>query len=170
MRRIDPLGASFTSTGSVLASSLLPPLLACCPTPLLPSPSFPPSHAPNLLSSLPPSLADCPQALEYAHSHGVMHRDIKPHNVVVDHRVNQLRVIDWGLAEFYHPLKRYNVRVASRCVCVCVRVCGCACVCVCVSVWVFVCVCVSLCVHACVHLCASECACVCDERGREGIQ
>ncbi len=26
----------------------------------------------------------------------------------------QLRLIDWGLAEFYHPGREYNVRVASR--------------------------------------------------------
>jgi len=26
----------------------------------------------------------------------------------------QLRLIDWGLAEFYHPAMEYNVRVASR--------------------------------------------------------
>merc|ERR1712032_336405 len=26
----------------------------------------------------------------------------------------KLRLIDWGLAEFYHPGKEYNVRVASR--------------------------------------------------------
>jgi len=26
----------------------------------------------------------------------------------------QLRLIDWGLAEFYHPTTEYNVRVASR--------------------------------------------------------
>ena len=25
-----------------------------------------------------------------------------------------LRLIDWGLAEFYHPGREYNVRVASR--------------------------------------------------------
>ena len=26
----------------------------------------------------------------------------------------QLRLIDWGLAEFYHLEREYNVRVASR--------------------------------------------------------
>ena len=26
----------------------------------------------------------------------------------------KLRLIDWGLAEFYHPGQEYNVRVASR--------------------------------------------------------
>ena len=28
--------------------------------------------------------------------------------------MRQLRLIDWGLAEFYHPKTEYNVRVASR--------------------------------------------------------
>jgi casein kinase II subunit alpha len=43
-----------------------------------------------------------------------MHRDVKPHNVMIDHEQRKLRLIDWGLAEFYHPSKEYNVRVASR--------------------------------------------------------
>ena len=45
---------------------------------------------------------------------GIIHRDVKPHNIMIDHDKRQLRMIDWGLAEFYFPGKDYNVRVASR--------------------------------------------------------
>ncbi|KAF8646055.1 hypothetical protein HU200_066019 [Digitaria exilis] len=55
------------------------------------------------------------KALDYCHSRGIMHRDVKPHNIMIDHEKRQLRLIDWGLAEFYHPKMEYNARVASRC-------------------------------------------------------
>ena len=38
------------------------------------------------------------KALDYCHSKGIMHRDVKPHNVMIDHERKTLRLIDWGLA------------------------------------------------------------------------
>uniref|UniRef100_A0A8C2CV81 non-specific serine/threonine protein kinase n=1 Tax=Cyprinus carpio TaxID=7962 RepID=A0A8C2CV81_CYPCA len=54
------------------------------------------------------------KALDFCHSMGIMHRDVKPHNIMIDHEHRKLRLIDWGLAEFYHPGQEYNIRVASR--------------------------------------------------------
>ena len=54
-------------------------------------------------------------ALDFSHSMGIMHRDIKPHNILYEGGdKGTLKLIDWGLADFYFPGKEYNVRVASR--------------------------------------------------------
>ncbi|KAH8672834.1 casein kinase II, alpha chain [Tricladium varicosporioides] len=55
------------------------------------------------------------KALDFCHTQGVMHRDIRPHNVMIDHKARSLRLIDFGQAEFYYPGTKYSVRVGSPC-------------------------------------------------------
>jgi casein kinase II subunit alpha len=51
--------------------------------------------------------------LDQCHARGVMHRDIKPGNVCIDHANHQLCVIDWGLSDLYYPRTQYSVRVST---------------------------------------------------------
>jgi tRNA A-37 threonylcarbamoyl transferase component Bud32 len=51
--------------------------------------------APNQAAAIVSELAD---ALQYAHEHGVVHRDVKPSNIILD-REQRAHVMDFGLAK-----------------------------------------------------------------------
>ena len=54
------------------------------------------------------------KAVHYSHCNGIMHRDIKPQNIAIDPTTLKVRLLDWGLADFYFPRRRYSSHVATR--------------------------------------------------------
>ena len=53
------------------------------------------------------------RTLEYAHKRWIIHRDIKPPNVLMNTKTLEVRVIDWGISEYYVPSKRLPVDVGT---------------------------------------------------------
>jgi serine/threonine protein kinase len=52
------------------------------------------------------------KALSFAHSNRVMHRDLKPQNILVDRANQQLKIADFGLARAYlPPYRAYTEKV-----------------------------------------------------------
>ncbi len=54
------------------------------------------------------------RAVDHTHSRGVVHKDIKPGNIMIDHRVLELTLIDFGVSDFYLPMKKMPLSGATR--------------------------------------------------------
>ena len=52
-------------------------------------------------------------SLDMIHKNGIMHRDIKPNNIVIRKDRKNLIIIDWGLADIYIPKQQYSTRVST---------------------------------------------------------
>ena len=53
------------------------------------------------------------KALDFTHKNGIMHRDVKPLNIMCRDPKISLVLGDWGLAEFYHPTRRYTTHIGT---------------------------------------------------------
>ncbi|XP_055834043.1 cell division control protein 2 homolog D [Solanum dulcamara] len=66
---------------------------------------------PNIVKSLMYQLC---KGVAFCHGHGVLHRDLKPHNLLMDRKTNVLKLADFGLGRAYTlPIKKYTHEILT---------------------------------------------------------
>lgn len=64
------------------------------------------------MSNLQTFLYQILRGIAYCHSHRVLHRDLKPQNLLIDRRTNALKLADFGLARaFGIPVRTFTHEV-----------------------------------------------------------
>lgn len=54
------------------------------------------------------------KGVAFCHGHGVLHRDLKPHNLLMDQKTSMLKIADLGLARAYTvPIKKYTHEILT---------------------------------------------------------
>uniref|UniRef100_A0A7N0ULN5 Protein kinase domain-containing protein n=1 Tax=Kalanchoe fedtschenkoi TaxID=63787 RepID=A0A7N0ULN5_KALFE len=54
------------------------------------------------------------KGVEFIHAHGVLHRDLKPHNILMDRATTTLKIADLGLARAFNlPMKKYTHEILT---------------------------------------------------------
>ena len=54
------------------------------------------------------------KGVEYAHSRGIINRDIKIDNLAIDREAKKLRILDWGIGTYYHPHVPHSITISTR--------------------------------------------------------
>ncbi|EGR46199.1 casein kinase II, alpha subunit [Trichoderma reesei QM6a] len=53
------------------------------------------------------------KALQFCHGRSIMHRNVQPHNIMIDHGRRKLRLFGWEYSAAYVASSRYSVRVGQ---------------------------------------------------------